>query len=257
MNKLHATLMVLSVAGITAFAEPLNITVSDKEGSGTGWYGIENEDEEVTTGCVATQPWDLEAFILDGTTLSLVGGYDFINGKDNYLSGDIFIDVTNDAKYGSELSGSSAANGYFEVANANGWDYVIDLDVKNGKYDIYSLSTESIVKTAFYAQNACSNPWTFVGNEIDKLNKDALAFSYSTINGSTVDTYSFTGSSHNKLSVDLSFLGNTDFTAHYTMQCGNDNIIGKGTVNVPEPASISLLGIGFLFLGLFSRKRKV
>ena len=36
------------------------------------------------------QAWDLEAFLFDGTNLSLVGGYDFRDGYGGMASGDIF-----------------------------------------------------------------------------------------------------------------------------------------------------------------------
>ena len=42
---------------------------------------------------VAEQKWDLEGFFLQGTTLTMIGGFDFLNGESNYTSGDIFISI--------------------------------------------------------------------------------------------------------------------------------------------------------------------
>jgi hypothetical protein len=254
---------VLSIAGISAFAAPVNITVFDGEGSGTGWYGT-NEDQEVSNGCVTGQQWDLEAFKLDGSSLSLVGGYNFKNGEvdpyysldprnrlPRYNSGDIFIDVTGNAKYGSTLP-SQGYNANKNVLNSNGWDYVLDLNMEKLTYDVFKIDASDIVSTSFFNINSDANPWRYVsGGEF--VTSGTIGY----VTGLTNAQTGFTGGSHNMLTVDLSFLGNTNFTAHYTMQCGNDNIIGKGTVRVPEPTAISLLGSGFLFLAMFFRKRKV
>jgi len=66
-----------------------DITIYDNRGTGTGWYGG-NEDQEVEPGMVNTQAWDLEGFFLQGNSLSMVGGFDFKNGYEGYKSGDIF-----------------------------------------------------------------------------------------------------------------------------------------------------------------------
>ncbi len=53
---------------------------------------------------------------------------------------------------------------------------------------------------------------------------------------------------------DLSFLGvNQEFIAHFTMGCGNDNLMGRGSV--PEPSTMFLIGTGFFGLAAVSRKK--
>jgi uncharacterized protein (DUF111 family) len=39
------------------------------------------------------------------------------------------------------------------------------------------------------------------------------------------------------------------------MKCGNDNLMGHGTTPVPEPATMLLLGVGVMGLGVLSRKK--
>ena len=50
-------------------------------------------------------------------------------------------------------------------------------------------------------------------------------------------------------------LGN-EFGLHWTMQCGNDVIEGSDAVQVPEPATIILLGAGLVGLAGGLRRRK-
>ena len=73
------------------------------------------------------------------------------------------------------------------------------------------------------------------------------------------------GGYHNAISVDLGFLGDDadNFIAHNTMQCGNDNLMGRTSTTVlehasmapvPEPATVFIFGIGLISLAGFGRK---
>jgi hypothetical protein len=235
-----------------------NITIPDlNSSSSNSWYGT-HEDQEVEPGMARSQAWDLEGFFVNGTVLSLVGGYDFKNGAGSgkkFYSGDIFIDITGDAVYGNT---KGSENGNRQVANTFGYDYVLDLDWDNLTYDLYGINGNSKVLTAYYKQNQGSSPWRYdSGGTLIYKDKN---FDY--ITGLTDGQTGFLGGLHNKLSMDLSFLntltGNahTDFTVHYTMGCGNDNIMGYGTIPNPEPATMILLGFGLIGIAGIGRKIK-
>ncbi len=236
--------------GIEADALELgtNITVYDGSSSQQqGWHG-ENEDQEVEPGCVATQYWDLEGFFLKGWELQVIGGFDFKNGYDNVQIGDIFIDV--DGNYdplATTGSGNSNVNSNF------GYEYVLDLDFSdNGNtYTLYSLDTTDVTTTVYYSQNSNSNPWRYFsgGTYLQSGSFDYLS------NLSDTDTGFFGGSHYALTGFDLGFIEpGTNFTAHLTMGCGNDNLMGQGTAPVPEPATFILMGMGLLGIATAAKR---
>jgi hypothetical protein len=265
-NRFAVLLATTVFSASLVMADAINITQYDGEGSGTGWYGVQ-EDQEVSNSCITGQQWDLEAFILNGSKLSLVGGYNFQNGEkdpyypnyqprlETYYSGDIFIDVNGDAKYGSSLS--STINGQNQVIdNTFGWDYVLDLDMTKLTYEVVAIDAASKVSSAFFNINSDANPWQYVsGGSV--VTSGTIAYT----TGLTDAQAGFGGGSHNMMTVDLGFLtDNSAITTHYTMQCGNDNIIGKGKVSVPEPGIVLLLSMGIMLCissGVLSRRRKI
>ena len=102
---------------------------------------------EQNTGILSVKQSGMEfqIFFLDGNILSMVGGYDFLNGEwgtnDKWMSGDIFLDTSGDAKFG-DIHGSTDGN--INVLNTFGYDYVIDLDfsdIDNLTYDVYEIDT--------------------------------------------------------------------------------------------------------------------
>jgi hypothetical protein len=138
-----------------------NITIWDGLGSGTGWYGAQ-EDQQVAPNCLIGQEWDLEGFFLKGTTLIMVGGYNFLNGEDGWKSGDIFIDVTGDVKYGHDISSDGSQPSHFETENNIwGYDYFLDLDLTNQQYTVFTITNASLLEVVYYNQNYGSNPWRY------------------------------------------------------------------------------------------------
>jgi len=221
-----------------------NITIEDKVYSSvTGWYG-QQEDQEVEPGCIASQIWDLEGFFINNNTLTMVGGYDFKDGHDGMMSGDIFIDTDLNASYGS--FNDNTGSGEVIVSNTFGYEYAIQLNFDTFKYTVYQIIDGVTTVSIFHNINQESNPWKYNDGGIIVGQYDFDFYENLTNN----DVDGLLGDNHYATSINLSnFLGpDQQFISHFTMECGNDNLMGQGTTTpVPEPASCILL-----LLGLFS-----
>lgn len=231
------------------FAGPFgdDITIYDNRGDCAD--GNVCEDSETEPGMINDQSWDLEGFFLNGSLLTMVGGFDFKDGHPNYqayTSGDIFIDTDSDASYGKD-----AKTGEY---NLFGYDYVLDLDIKNSTYTVFQLGSNTTLSSALEPlNNPYSNPWKYNNGGTFKENGTLIYTDFPQLIG--VNT-GFSGDFHNAVTVDLSFLDpGQDFTAHFTMGCGNDNLMGKGTTSVPEPTPMLLLGGALVGLAGIGRRK--
>jgi hypothetical protein len=249
-------LATFQVVGVQALGT--NITQFDGVGQGTIGWNSTNEDEEVAWNCVGEQKWDLEGMFLQGSELSLVGGFNFASGEQGFLSGDIFIDVNGDFKYGKDVATGLSGEGNKDIQNKYGYDYAIDLKFNNGKlaYDVYKIDGNATLQMGWYRQNDTSGAWQYKNG--GALVQSGLLGGYQT--GLSDAATGFKGGSHNALSLDLSFLGaNQNFTAQFTMGCGNDLLVGKGTTSVvatPEPGTLVLVGLGLVAAALLNRKKR-
>ena len=252
------TFVILMVSLIVApFATAGNITIWDKMGSGSGWNGVQ-EDQEVEPGNLSTQAWDLEGFFLNNRQLTMIGGFDFKNGVTysnyTYKSGDIFIDTNGDAVYGPGTPGSN--NSEANLNNKFGYEYVLDLDFSTMKYTVYNLTSPVMLTTVIYPQptNVGSNPWKYYSGGTPVPGYVDLPFLYyGTLSDSATG---FSGGTHYGLTVDLGFLNpGTTFTSHFTIECGNDDLMGQGTIPTPEPGTMILLGSGLVGLAGWGRKK--
>ena len=259
-------LLLLFVSGNSMAGFGTNITIYDGEGP-----SVEKEDNEVEIGNVLGQVWDLEGAFLNAKTLTLVGGWNFQSGAqdpsrpaNHYESGDIFIDVDGKVSYGTAISNRSG-DGTLPVENTYGYEFVLDVDWLNETYSIVKLVPASKVytTTAYFGSNQGANPWLYgSGGEIIKTNLPLTWNYYSNVDVSGTGFLGMNGNNiHNAAVFDLTnffnlFPGGTEFIMHFTMECGNDNLMARGTNPVPEPATI-IISLSTLFgsVGYLRRKK--
>lgn len=279
---------VTAVAGLTHAASAVDITIFDKitqyrsnAGSRQWWgdnslaAGVQHpdvrgiaEDNETEPGTAIGQQWDLEAFHVNGLTLSIIGGFNFMTGEGTYASGDIFIDVDGDAVYGTDIGGGGTtirSNSLFK------YDYVIDLQqTVNASFDstvssigtqytVYKIDeTADQVISVAVSGNAESNPWIYhSGGEAvaGYVNRTITTGMY------TGGEYAgFAGNNnHYMVQFDLGFLGpvvpnGTLFK--FTMECGNDNLMGRYTHVPDQGGTLAMMGGGLLAVGGFGLRQR-
>ena len=175
MKKKAVVLTLVALSVLTwGGAYGANITISDESGTGSGWYGAQ-EDQEVQPGCITGQVWDLEAFDLTGSTLTMVGGYDFVHGVSGYnaSAGDIFIDVDGDAQYGAGAHKPANYSPSQIVQDLFGYDYVIDLNFATMTYSVINLNAPGppveLLTTVSEQINDASNPWRYLSGGTAKI----------------------------------------------------------------------------------------
>ena len=264
MNKTTAITLVSSLVLLLGLAptRALNITIPDADplpaaGQPSGPHGIGAEDQEVEHPSVWGQEWDLEAFVLEDTTLTLIGGYDFRYGQSaggtTYRTGDIFVDVAG-----------------VDFGHASGYDYAIHFDrdaqgnlagselsgVLTGGYDLVKLLPTAQLDPVVFAVNALSNPWKYqTGGEVVGTGQ----FTYLADNplADTLAGYDLGGDLHRTLAVSVDFLSpGQGALFHYTMSCGNDMI--RGSKPVPDGGlTVMLLGMALFGMGMVKRPHLV
>ncbi len=246
----------LFVVDVYALNLGTNITIYDGQTSNTysssttkmGYDGIgqDKEDQETEPNTLRSEDWDLEGVFLNGTVLSLVGQWNFINGEDGasstydkdgdgkYTSGDIFINTDTDSDY----------------------EYVFDVDWLSKKYTLYGIISAQLINPSYKTPD--SDPWKI---DVSKSTLKNLSNGYLTLGTDSSDQF-YGNSIHNVVSgfdlmpilLDLD-VDSLDFKVHFTMECGNDEMEGQGTAPVPEPATVILMGIGLIGVAGFGRKK--
>lgn len=246
MKKRMITLLALMLFALPLTGMASEITIWDNQAGGNNaWWKNLDEDQEVEPGAATTPGWDLEGMFYENGILSIVGEWNFITKKDGYGSGDIFISTQGPVLYGNDVPDMGAN----DFTNQFGYNYVFDVNWEgyaNGfnTYTIYQIDENSLLSKAKTTLQK-GNPVSYIsgGTEIW-----SGRFTFEETND--VD---FDGDTHYTVSnFDLTKIPGFDgsFIAHFTMECGNDVIMGQ----VPEPATMLLLGMGLLGIGAVGRK---
>ena len=248
-------LLAVALAGSES-AKAIDITLqNDGLSSGTGWYGP-HENNETEPGTQQGQRWDLENIFLNGTSLTIRGGFDYANGvtvgSRTIHRGDILIDINGDAVHPwSSSAGANNLNSTFH------YDYAIHFnvtDTSNLKYQIVRLNDGSTFDVVTDIPG--SNPWRISDNS---LNDGA-----SGLGTAGLTSYTDGEGMHWDLTVDLGVNGYTSLLndmgssqsgsfVHYSIECGNDTIIGR----VPDGGTtLILLGLSFGLVAVAGRRMK-
>jgi len=223
--------------------------------SGTGWYGP-HENNETEPGTQQGQRWDLENIFLNGNMLTIRGGFDYANGvtvdSRTIRRGDILIDINGDAVHPwTSSAGAKNLNSTFN------YDYAIHFnltDTSNLKYQIVRLNDGSTFDVVTDIPG--SNPW--------RMSDNSLNDGGSSMGTAGLTSYTDGEGKHWDLTVDLGLNGYTSLLSdmassqsgtfvHYSMECGNDVIIGR----VPDGGTtLILLGLSFGLVAVAGRRMK-
>lgn len=224
--------LAVAIAGLggVGSAGAGDITIYDGNStSTTGWYG-QQENNETEPGTITSQVWDLEKMLINGTQLTIQGGFNYTtgvtSGSKTYRRGDILIDLNGDAKtmWTSGNVADKTSNLYF------GYDFAIHFSADGPlTYTIVDLNSSSTFEKVTDIQK--SNPWRLADNSANDGVSDTFTAGFQELAADAEGKhYALTVDLSNYLPLLSAITAANEMLIKYTIECGNDTILGLASV---------------------------